>query len=109
MGHRLPLPTSCNIILISEVESLSLLAAWSDDTVVTTQVHESKETQQSIIVSVEVTVLEGYVLGVPQCIDKLFLLLMLTHHGGCCRRGNESDAVAQLAESASLQYLVTLG
>ena len=77
-----------------------------DYAVVTTQVHEGEEAQQSVVVGVEVAILEGHVLGVPQRVDKFFALGMLAHHRGssCC--GDKANAVAQFAESASLQYLV---
>ena len=48
-------------------------------------------------------------LGIPKGINKLFALGMLTHNRGSGYCTNQSDAMAQLAETASLQYLVLLG
>ena len=58
----------------------SMRGTGSDDAVVATEVHEGKEAQQTIVIGIEITILKGLVLGIPQGVDKLFLLLVLTHH-----------------------------
>ena len=80
-----------------------------DDTVVAAQVHEGKEAEQTVVVGIEVAVVERNVLGIPKGINKLLALVVTAHHGGGSRGGHQSDAVAQLAETASLQNLVAFG
>ncbi len=79
-----------------------------NDAVIAAEVHESKETQQSVVVSIEIAILEGHVLGFPEGIDKLLALIMATHHRGSSRRGHQTDAVTQLAETTGSEDLITL-
>ena len=71
--------------------------------------HEGEEAQQPVVVSIEVTVLERLVSGVPESVDKLLALIVAAEHRGRGGGGNEADAVAQFAETASLQDLIALG
>ena len=64
--------------------------------------HEGKEAEQTIVVGIEITILERLVLGIPQGIDELLALVVTAQHGGGSRGGYEADAVAQLTETASL-------
>ena len=84
-----------------------LFPGWND-AVIATEVHESKETQQSVVVGIEVAVLEGFVLGFPESVDKLLALIMAAHHRGSSRRGHQADAVTQLAETTGTEDLITL-
>ena len=52
------------------------LLLWRDDAVVATEMHEGKQAQQPIVVSIEIAILKGFVLGIPQGIDKLFALIV---------------------------------
>ena len=73
------------------------------------QVHEGKEAEQSVVVGIEVAVLERFMLGIPEGVHKLLALVVRAHHRGGCRGGYEADAMAQLAETAGTQNLVALG
>ena len=74
-----------------------------------TKMHECEQTKQTIVVGVEVAIVEGFVLGIPQSIDK-FLALVVAAQDRCCSEGaDQTNAVAQFAESACWQYLVLLG
>ena len=47
-----------------------------DDLVVSAQVHEGEETEQPVVVGIEITILEGLVLGIPESIHKLLTLIV---------------------------------
>ena len=82
---------------------------WREDhTVMTAQVHEGEESQQSVVIGIEVSVLERLVLRLPECLDEFAALVVAAHHGSSSRRGHQSDAMAQFTETASLQNLVFL-
>ena len=49
------------------------------DSIVSTQMHESEEAEQPVIVSIEVTILIRFMLCVPQLIYKLTAFLVGTH------------------------------
>ena len=68
----------------SEVSIINCQLSIKYDSVVAAEMHEGEEAEQSVVVSIEITVLEGLVLGVPQGIDELFALGMTAHHGSCC-------------------------
>ena len=74
-----------------------------------TKMHECEQTKQTIVVGVEVAIVEGLVLGVPQGIDKLLALIVTAQDRGSGNGADKADAVAQLAESACRQYLILLG
>ena len=40
--------------------------------------HKGKQAEQTIVVGIEVAILEGFVLSIPQSINKLLALLVLT-------------------------------
>lgn len=50
------------------------LFLWGYHSIVSTQVHKGEEAQQTIVVGIEIAILEGFVLGIPQSINKLLLL-----------------------------------
>ena len=77
-------------------------------TIVSTQVHKGKETQQPIVVGIEIAILEGFVLGIPEGINKLLLLSVVAKDRCCCNSAYQTNAVAKLAESASGQNLILL-
>ena len=74
----------------------------------TTKVHKGEETQKSIVVGIEVAIVEWFVLGIPQSIDKLLLLIVITENRRCSNGTYKSDAMTKFAETACLQYLVAL-
>ena len=82
--------------------------AWCDDTVVAAEMHECKEAQQSVVIGIEVSVIERLVLCIPEGIYKFLAFVVAAEHRGGSGGGNKADAVAELAESACLQNLVTL-
>ena len=74
-----------------------------------TKMHECEQSQQAVVVGIEVAVFERFVLGIPQGIDKLLALIVTAQDRRCGNGANQSDAVAQFAESACGQYLILLG
>ena len=74
-----------------------------------TKMHECEQTKQTVVVGVEVAILEGFVLGIPQSIDKLLALVVAAKDRCCSEGADQADAVAKFAESACRQYLVILG
>ena len=77
----------CQLLLTQPLGSMSVCECsflWEDDLVVAAQVHEGKEAEQTVIVSIEVAVLEWLVLGVPEGINKFLALVLAAHHGCCC-------------------------
>ena len=80
-----------------------------DDAVVAAQVHEGKETQQSVVVGIEIAVFERHVLGFPESLDEFAALIVAAHHGGSSRRGHQSDTMTQFPETTCLQNLVSFG
>ena len=70
--------------------------------------HEGEEAEKSVVVGIEVAILEGDVLGVPESIDKLLALVVAAEHRGSSSGGYESDTVAQLTETTCLQDLIAL-
>ena len=47
-----------------------------DDAIVATQVHIGKESQQSVIIRIKITILERLVLGLPEGVNKLLALIV---------------------------------
>ena len=70
--------------------------------------HECEEAEQAVIVGIEIAIVEGLVLRIPECIDKRLALLMGTHHRGSSRCGYEADAVAQFTEATGSEDFITL-
>ena len=79
-----------------------------DDAIVAAEVHEGKETQQAIVVGIEIAILEGLVLSLPESIDKLLALVVTAHHRGSSRRSHQTDAMAELTETTGTEDLITL-
>ena len=75
----------------------------------TAEVHKCEEAKQTIVVGIEVAILEGFVLSIPQGIDKLLLLSVVAEDRGGSNGANQAYAVAQLAESACWNQLIFLG
>ena len=71
-----------------------------------TEVHEGKEAEKTVIVGVEITVVEGNMACVPQRVDKLAFLVVTAECGSGSDCGYQSDAVAQFLESTGLQNLI---
>jgi hypothetical protein len=74
--------------------TLRSLLLWEDDTIVATQVHESEEAQQTVIVGIEVTVLERLMLRIPQTVYKLLALSMGAHDGSSSGSGDKTNGMA---------------
>ena len=85
------------------------LFLWFDYAVMSAEVHECEEAQQSIVVGIEVAIVKGLVLGIPEGINKLLLLGMIAENGGGGNGTYQADAVAQLAETTCGQNLILLG
>ena len=84
-----------------------LFTSREDDTIAAAEVHKREETEQAIVIGIEITVGERLMLRIPQGIDELATLLMTAHQRGGGRRGHEPDAVTEhLAGAARRQYLV---
>ena len=66
------------------------------------EMHEGKEAKQTVVVGIEITVIERLMLGVPKSINKLFALLMRAQHRGCSRRGDKPYAMPQFLEASGL-------
>ena len=88
--------------------SQNYLFLWRDDAIIATQVHEGKEAQKTIVIGIEVTILKGFVLRLPESIDKLLALVVATHHRSGSRRSHQTDAMTQFAETTGTEYLITL-
>ena len=73
------------------------------------EVHEGEEAQEAVVVGVEVAIVKGLVLHVPQVVNKLLALIVAAQDGGGSGGGHETNAVAQLAEAAGTKDLVALG
>ena len=73
-----------------------------DDAVFAAEVHEGKETEQAVVVSIEVSVGKGHVGGMPQTLDKVvsFGVVSGQRRGG--ERGDETYGMAQSRFAASL-------
>jgi len=87
---------------------VSHLFCGLDDAIVAAQVHESEEAQQAIVVGIEIAVLEGHVLSLPESIDKLLALVVAAHHRGSSSRSHQTDAMTKLAETTGTEDLITL-
>ena len=53
------------------------LFLWFDYAVMSAEVHECEESQQTVVVGIEVAILKRFVLSIPKGIDKLLLLSMV--------------------------------
>ena len=71
--------------------------------------HKGEEAEEAVVVGIEVTILEGNVLSVPEGIDELLTLVVAAEHRGGSSGGYKADAVAQFSETACLQDLIALG
>ena len=56
--------------------------------------HEGKETEQTIVVGIEIAIVEGFVVRIPKGVHERFSFLVLTHHRGSCQRAHKANAVA---------------
>ena len=82
---------------------------WFNNAIVAAQMHEGKQAEQTIVVGIEVAILEGFVLSIPQCINKLLTLLVLTQDRGGCNGTYQTDTMTQLADATSTENFVTRG
>ena len=73
----------------------SRLGGGFDQTIMPTEVHEGEEAQQTVVVGIEIAVLERLMAGVPQGIDKFLALVMVAEDGGGSRGGHQSDAMTE--------------
>ena len=65
--------------------------------------HHGEETDEAIVVSVEISVLVGLVARVPQAVDKLMRLNVGGGERCRCRGGDKTYGVAQLLVSARFE------
>ena len=103
---RLCIVTACILYIIHQRYSGSIRRYH---TIVSTEVHKGEESQQTIVIGIEIAILKGFVLSIPQMVYKLLTLLMTAHHGSGSNGADESDAMAQLTETTCRQNLVLLG
>ena len=59
------------------------------------QMHECEQTEDSVIVCIEVTVLVRLVLAVPEPVDELFRNIVVGSEGSGGQCGHETDRVAE--------------
>ena len=77
------------------VYALLILVLRSNHAVVTAEVHEREEAEESVIIYVHEAIFEGLVLGIPKGIYKLLSMLVVEEQRGGCHGTYEADAVTE--------------
>ena len=89
---------------------ISLWVLGFNNTVVATEVHESKESKQTIIIGIEIAIGRRLVFGIPEGECEVLTLLVPREDRGGGSGGNETYAVTQgLATVACREYLPFIG
>ena len=59
---------------------MAVMSVRENNLVMSAEVHEGEETEQTVVVGIEVAIVEGLVLHVPQMVDEVAALVVATHH-----------------------------